>query len=92
MWGFTPEFLDQLAAEFPEFLAKQVPQNPLKAEFLLPRSVDKMLKKGMSTVKVLKSQDKWYGVTYAADKPIVVAALANLTAQGKYPSTGLWEK
>lgn len=90
MWGFTPGFLAQLEAQFPDFLAKQLPANPEKAEFLLPRSVDALLKAGEATVKILKSEDKWYGVTYAADKPKVVAALANLTKQGKYPD-GLWK-
>ena len=90
MWGFTPSFLDAIEAQFPDFLAQQVPQNPAKAEFLLPRSVDAMLKAGQATVKVLKSEDRWYGVTYAADKPMVVAALAGLHAQGKYPD-GLWK-
>ncbi len=90
MWGFTPGFLDRLQALFPEFLEKQLPANPEKAEFLLPRSVDTLLKAGETTVKILKSADKWYGVTYAADKPQVVAALASFTAQGKYPD-GLWK-
>ena len=90
MWGFTPNFLDQLAEQFPGFLAEQVPANPLKAEFLLPRSVDALLKQGKASVKILKSADKWYGVTYAQDKPMVVAALAELAKQGKYPD-GLWK-
>ena len=90
MFGFTPDFLDQLAAQFPAFLQNQLPSNPEKAEFLLPRSVDALLKEGKATVKILKSQDKWYGVTYAADKPLVMAALAALTAAGKYPD-GLWK-
>ena len=90
MWGFTPNFLDQLAEQFPGFLAEQVPANPLKAEFLLPRSVDALLKQGKASVKILKSADKWYGVTYAEDKPMVVAALAELAKQGKYPD-GLWK-
>lgn len=90
MWGFTPGFLDHVAKQFPAFLQNQVPGNPLKAEFLLPRSVDTLLKAGVLTVKVLTSRDKWYGVTYAADKPVVVAALADLTHQGKYPD-GLWK-
>ncbi len=90
MWGFTPGFLAALEAQFPGFLASQVPENPQKAEFLLPRSVDAMLKAGKAAVKVLKSADKWYGVTYAADKPKVVAALAELAKQGKYPD-GLWK-
>ena len=90
MWGFTPSFLDRLSEQFPEFLENQLPQNPPKAEFLLPRSVDALLKEGKAEVKVLKSEDRWYGVTYAADKPMVVAALAELTRQGKYPD-GLWK-
>ena len=90
MWGFTPSFLDALLDRFPEFLETQVPGNPLKAEYLLPRTVDAMLKAGEATVKVLKSADKWYGVTYAADKPMVVAALASLREAGKYPD-GLWK-
>ena len=90
MWGLTPGFLDQLAEQFPAFMAEQVPANPMKAEFLLPRSVDALLKSGKATVKVLHSADKWYGVTYAEDKPKVVAALAALTEAGKYPN-GLWK-
>ena len=89
MWGFTPSFLDTLDSGFPAFLSTQVPQNPEKAEYLLPRSVDAMLKQGKATVKVLTSEDRWYGVTYAADKPMVVNALRELAAQGKYPD-GLW--
>ena len=90
MFGFTDGFLDQLQAQFPPFLREQIPANPMKAEFLLPRSVDALLKAGKATVKILKSEDRWYGVTYAADKPVVVAALAKLAQEGKYPD-GLWK-
>lgn len=90
MWGFTSCFLSQLQAQFPTFLQDQLPGNPEKAEFLLPRSVDALLKGNKATVKILRSEDKWYGVTYAADKPMVVAALADLTNQGKYP-VDLWK-
>ncbi len=90
MWGLTPGFLEELQAQFPDFLENQLPVNPQKAEFLLPRSIDKLIKEGKAAVKILKTADKWYGVTYAADKPQVVAALAKLTAEGKYPD-GLWK-
>ena len=90
MWGFTPGFLDALDAGFPDFLVTQVPQNPEKAEYLLPRSVDTLLKQGKASVKVLTSEDRWYGVTYAADKPMVVSALRALANEGKYPD-GLWK-
>ena len=90
MFGFTDGFLDQLQEQFPPFLRDAVPANPLKAEFLLPRSVDTLLKEGKATVKILTSEDRWYGVTYAADKPVVVAALAKFAQEGKYPD-GLWK-
>ena len=90
MFGFTPGFLDDLEAMFPEFMANQLPGNPEKAEFLLPRSVDTLLKAGKVSVKILTSADRWYGVTYAADKPMVVAALKGLADEGKYPD-GLWK-
>ena len=90
MWGFTPGFLELLETRFPAFFETVVPGNPMKGEFLLPRSVDELLKAGKLTVKMLTSADRWYGVTYAADKPVVVAALAGLTKEGKYPD-GLWK-
>ena len=89
MWGFTPVFLEEIAARFPEFLAVDVPKNPAKAEFFLPRTVSELLSEKKATVKVLESADKWYGVTYAADKPQVVAALKAMAEDGKYPD-GLW--
>ena len=89
MWGYTPSFLEEIQARFPAFLTETVPQNPGKAEFFLPMTVSQLLAEKKATVKVLRSADKWYGVTYAADKPQVVAALRAMAAQGKYPD-GLW--
>ena len=89
LWGFTPSFLEEIQTRFPAFLQELVPQNPEKAEFFLPMSVSQLLNEGKATVKMLRSADKWYGVTYAADKPQVVAALQALAAEGKYPD-GLW--
>ena len=89
MWGYTTEFLKEVEARFPKFLEEDVPKNPVKAEFFLPMTVGALLKEGKATVKVLRSPDKWYGVTYAADKPQVVAALKAMTQEGKYPD-GLW--
>lgn len=90
MWGFTPGFLDILAELFPEFLKREMPLDPAKKEFLLPMTVGDMLKRGLAKVKVLSSPDRWYGVTYAADKPKVVAALKEMTEKGMYPD-GLWK-
>ena len=89
MWGFTPVFLQEIENRFPEFLAVNVPQNPAKAEFFLPMTVGQLLAEGKAKVKVLESADKWYGVTYAEDKPVVVAALKEMTQNGLYPD-GLW--
>ena len=89
LWGFTPVFLDEIEARFPAFLNQLVPQNPEKAEFFLPSTVTELLEEKKATVKVLESEDKWYGVTYAADKPMVVAALKAMTDAGQYPD-GLW--
>ena len=90
MWGYRPSFLREVEARFPKFLAEEVPANPAKAEFCLPMTVAELLKEGKATVQVLRSADKWYGVTYAADKPQVVAALKAMTEEGKYPD-GLWK-
>ena len=89
MFGFTPSLLDHLAEGFPEFLEKEVPLNPAKKEYLLPTIVNELLHNGAARLKVLSSADKWYGVTYAADKPMVVAALKQMADEGKYPD-GLW--
>lgn len=89
MWGFTQGFVEEIARRFPEFLRDEVPQNPAKAEFYLPMTVGQLLREGKAQVKVLPTGDRWYGVTYAEDKPMVVAALKGLTDQGLYPD-GLW--
>ena len=89
MWGFTGSFMEELKAEFPRFLTNLMPKNPEKAEMFLPSAVSKLIDEGKATVKVLRTADKWYGVTYAADKPTVIAALQALTQQGLYPD-GLW--
>ena len=89
MWGFTGSFMEELNTNFPLFLANDVPKNPLKAEMFLPTVISRLISTGKATVKMLRTSDKWYGVTYAADKPKVIAALRALTAEGKYPD-GLW--
>ena len=90
MWGCTPSYLQELEARFPVFLAEEVPANPMKSEFFLPVIMGQLVAEGKANVQVLESADKWYGVTYAADKPLVVEALSNMTRQGKYPD-GLWK-
>ena len=89
LWGFTASFLDEVEARFPAFLDAVLGKNPGKAEFFLPSSVTALLNEDKATVKVLTSPDMWYGVTYAADKPVIVAALKEMTAKGMYPHS-LW--
>ena len=91
MWGYTPAFLEEIAARFPKFIAEEVPANPAKAEMYLPMTVGELLGEGKATVKVLRTADQWFGVTYAADKPVVVAALKAMAEEGQYPD-GLWSK
>ena len=89
MWGYTPSFLGEIEKGFAAFLDNAMKTNPLKGEYFLPLVVQNLLTAGKATVKVLTSSDKWYGVTYAADKPVVVAALKEKTQEGLYPD-GLW--
>lgn len=88
-WGLDTGFLDASEEAFPEFLAENLPENPMKCEFLLPAEVDRMIKAGEADVKVLQSADRWHGVTYKEDKPEVMAALAGMHQNGLYP-TPLW--
>ena len=89
MWGFMPSFLDEVKARFSAFLDKALAENPLKGEYFLPSPVAQLIGEKKASVKVLTSPDKWYGVTYAADKPVIVAALKEKTDAGLYPYS-LW--
>lgn len=83
MWGIPPAFLDELEKQFPEFLAN-IPEGNLKAEYLLPQVIDALVQEKRATVKVLDTQDKWFGVTYHEDKEAVVAAIRRLISEGVY--------
>ncbi len=87
MWGCPPEFIDVLDSEFNAFL-EESSENP-KAEFLLPIVIDKLLKGGKATCKMLESRDKWFGVTYAEDKQAVADSIKQLISDGVYPEK-LW--
>ncbi len=88
-WGFQPSFFDELDSWFPGFLDKAMAEDPMKGEFLLPTFVGQLIDAEQISLKVLSSPDNWFGVTYSADKPKVVAALKALTEAGEYPD-GLW--
>ncbi len=89
MWGFPASMMQAIEAGFPRFLNEDVPKNPEKAEYFLPMVVDSQLRAGKAQVTVLTTPDKWYGVTYAADKQEVVDALRRMHEAGAYP-TPLW--
>ena len=91
MWGFSASILKELKDRFPKFLDENLKVNPLKCEYVLPWGVASFFREKRATVKVLKSMDKWYGVTYKEDKPVVVAAIQNLKDGGLYPQK-LWEE
>ncbi len=86
MWGFSPSFMEELKKGFPAFLDRALEENPLKGEYFLPFAVEKLLTSGQATVEVLHTPDKWYGVTYKEDKPVVVEAMQAMKEQGLYPS------
>jgi nucleotidyltransferase family protein len=90
MWGFMPSFLDELEGRFSAFLQEALKTNPLKCEFFLPLPITQLIQEKKATFRVLSSPDRWFGVTYAADKPMVVNALKAMTDAGKYPD-GLWK-
>lgn len=83
MWGFTPDFIDELHDRFTQFL--KVKGQDLKAEFLVPIIVDDLIKEKKAEVTVLETKDIWFGVTYKEDKEVVVNSFKKLIEQGIYP-------
>lgn len=86
MWGLTPEFLDALEDGFKEFFEKEVPNDPLKAEYLIPTFIGKLLEQGRMSVKVLKTNDTWYGMTYHEDVTAVKFSFKKMLEKGVYKS------
>lgn len=84
MWGLSPQFVKTLEEGFVEFFQKTVPENPLKAEYLLPIYIGELLRDKKVSVKVLETADKWFGVTYQEDKPFVVESFKKLIENGEY--------
>ncbi|MCC8137762.1 MAG: nucleotidyltransferase [Clostridiales bacterium] len=90
MWGFSEDILLELNARFRAFLAENLPKNPQKCEYFLPFVVNELLTEGKASVKVEKTPDKWYGVTYKEDKPALMAAIQRMKGEGLYPQK-LWD-
>ena len=89
MWGFHPSLLEEIDNRFAPWLAENVPLNPMKCEYFLPLIPNLLIKEHKATVRVLPTQEKWYGVTYSNDMPKVQAALQGMRASGIYPEQ-LW--
>ena len=87
IWALNPSIFTLIEGYFIKFLEKHI-RTP-KSELLTPQLVDKIIKEGKGKIKVLRSASKWFGVTYANDKPLVMQKLKELTDSGKYPKT-LW--
>jgi hypothetical protein len=85
-WCLDPGFLNLAARDFPLFLAENLPVNPHKCEYLLPAEIDAQIRRGEAEVEVLRSADRWYGVTYKEDKAQVAAAMREKHAAGLYPT------
>ncbi len=89
-WGFSAAMMKELEAGLPEFLDKALAENPLKGEYLLPHTADKLIKEDKARIRVLTSPDKWCGVTYKEDKEDVKNALEAMKDKGMYPEK-LWK-
>ena len=85
MWGFTPDYFQYSVDYFKEFLADAKNMTNLKAEFFIPLMVNKLINEKTASVKVLDTTSKWFGVTYAADRPGTVDRIKSLVEDGTYP-------
>ena len=90
LWGFQQEILSEFTGRFKAFLDENLAGNPLKCEYYLPSVADAQIKEGLGTIRVLTTEDKWHGVTYAKDLADVKAAMAKLKEKGLYPEK-LWD-
>ena len=88
-WGFGKLMMEELIARFPSFLNQALAEDPLGAEYYLPKVADELIREGVADVKVLTSPDRWYGVTYKEDKETVTRALQSMKDKGLYPEK-LW--
>ena len=85
MWGFTRSILEEIQNGFPAFLDEGIKVNPKKCEYFLPAVVSRLVEADKASVTVLKSHDKWYGITYKEDMPMVSSAIQRMKEEGVYP-------
>lgn len=89
MWGLSAHMPKEIESRFQNFLENEVPKNPLKAEFLLPNIIRDILHEKLCTVKVVPTNERWFGVTYKEDKESVISAIKQKIELGEYPAI-LW--
>lgn len=89
MWGFGENMMNEIESRFAGFLSENLQKNPLRCEYFLPYIPNALLHEGKADIKVLPTPDKWYGITYAEDMPVVKAAIARMREDGVYPGD-LW--
>jgi hypothetical protein len=89
-WGFTPAVFDAIRRGMNPFFTERVPLDPMKAEYYLPAVVTEQLEDKTCNVQVLRTDARWYGVTYHADKAMVMKNLQDMIASGVYPEN-LWK-
>ena len=83
-WGISDKLY--FGQDVASIFAEKLPENPMKGEYYLPFAVDELIQAGRATAQVLTTTARWFGVTYQEDKPVVSAAIAQMTAQGEYPA------
>lgn len=86
VWGFTPDYFEYSDKFFKDFLDAPTTKTNPKAEYLIPWVVNKLINDGTATCEVLDTTSKWFGVTYSADRPGVVAKIQKLVDDGVYPN------
>lgn len=91
LWGFGKEYIDVITEDLSTALIDIIDSNPLKGEFYLPSSIANQVTNNRSSVKILHSPDRWFGVTYKEDKPLVMATIEEMKEARIYPRI-LWEK
>ena len=89
-WGFTPKIFDEVEGIFENFLKDAIKENPMKCEHVIPTAIGDLVRDKVCKVKMLSSEDQWFGVTYQEDKPLVVEKIQAMKDAGVYPDV-LWD-
>ena len=90
LWGFHPSFMDRIQENFEPWLKENLPKNPEKCEYYLPYVPHLMIARGEGSVRVIPTDEKWFGVTYRGDLQGVQDAIAGMRREGVYPLR-LWD-